>query len=186
MWDKLETIVRRYESLEQELAVPGGDYQRYAALGKERADLEPLVRAYRAWRTVQDQLAEARQLLGSDDPEVRTLAEAEVAELAPKTGELELEIRNLLLPKDPRGDRNVILEIRAGTGGDEAGLFAADLFRMYARYAEKHGWKIRDPVDQNDTGIGGLQRGHSAAPTGAAPSPPQVSSAASTASSASR
>ena len=156
MWDKLETIVRRYESLEQELAVPGGEYQRYAALGKERADLEPLVRAYRAWRTVQDQLAEARQLLGSDDPEVRTLAEAEVAELAPRTGELELEIRNLLLPKDPRGDRNVILEIRAGTGGDEAALFAADLFRMYARYAEKHGWKS-ETLSTSDTGIGGLK-----------------------------
>lgn len=156
MWDKLETIVRRYESLEQELAVPGGDYQRYATLGKERAELEPLVRAYRAWRTVQTQLAEARQLLGSDDPEVRTLAEAEVAELAPKTGELELEIRNLLLPKDPRGDRNVILEIRAGTGGDEAALFAADLFRMYARYAEKHGWKS-ETLSTSDTGIGGLK-----------------------------
>ncbi|MBM2843526.1 MAG: prfA, partial [Anaerolineales bacterium] len=114
------------------------------------------VRAYRAWRTVQDQLAEARQLLGSDDPEVRTLAEAEVAELAPKTGELELEIRNLLLPKDPRGDRNVILEIRAGTGGDEAALFAADLFRMYARYAEKHGWKS-ETLSTSDTGIGGLK-----------------------------
>jgi peptide chain release factor 1 len=156
MWDRLETIVHRYESLEQELAVPGGDYQRYATLGKERAELEPLVRAYRAWRTVEDQWAEARQLLGSDDPEVRTLAEAEVAELAPKRGELELEIRNLLLPKDPRGDRNVILEIRAGTGGDEAALFAADLFRMYARYAEKHGWKS-ETLSTSDTGIGGLK-----------------------------
>ena len=156
MWDKLETIVHRYESLEQELAVPGGDYQRYATLGKERAELEPLVRAYRAWRTVEDQLAEARQLLGSADPDVRSLADAEVAELAPKGGELELEIRNLLLPKDPRGERNVILEIRAGTGGDEAALFAADLFRMYARYAEKHGWKS-ETLSTSDTGIGGLK-----------------------------
>jgi len=156
MWDKLETIVHRYESLEQELAVPGGDYQRYATLGKEKSELEPLVRAYRAWGTVEDQLAEARQLLGSDDPEVRALAEAEVAELAPKRGDLELEIRNLLLPKDPRGDRNVILEIRAGTGGDEAALFAADLFRMYARYAEKHGWKS-ETLSTSDTGIGGLK-----------------------------
>ena len=89
MWDKLETIVRRYESLEQELAVPGGDYQRYAALGKERAELEPLVRAYRAWRAVEDQSAEARQLQGSDDPGVRGLAEAEVAELDSKRAALE-------------------------------------------------------------------------------------------------
>jgi len=156
MWDKLETIVRRYESLEQELAVPGGDYQRYAALGKERAELEPLVRAYRAWRAVEDQSAEARQLQGSDDPGVRGLAEAEVAELDSKRAALEFEIRNLLLPKDPRADRNVIMEIRAGTGGDEAALFAADLFRMYTRYAENHGWKS-ETLSISDTGIGGLK-----------------------------
>jgi peptide chain release factor 1 len=156
MWDKLETIVRRYDSLEQELEVPGGDHQRYAVLGRERAELEPLVRAFRAWRSVEDQLAQAQQLLESDDPEVRSLAEAEVAELAPKLETLEQEIRSLLIPKDPRADRNVIMEIRAGTGGDEAGLFAADLFRMYTRYAENHGWKA-EALSTSDTGIGGLK-----------------------------
>jgi peptide chain release factor 1 len=156
MWDKLEAIVRRYESLEQELAVPGGDYQRYATLGKERAELEPLVRAYRQWRSLEDQLTQARQLLESEDSDVRSLAEAEVAELESKGAALELDLRDLLLPKDPRADRNVIMEIRAGTGGDEAALFAADLFRMYMRYAENHGWKS-ETLSTSDTGIGGLK-----------------------------
>jgi peptide chain release factor 1 len=156
MWDKLEAVVRRYESLEGELADPAGDYQRYATLGKERAELEPIVRAYRSWRVVEDQLAQASQLLDSDDPDVRVLAEAEMAELGPRRTALEGEIRDLLLPRDPRGDRNVIVEIRAGTGGDEAALFAAELFRMYTRYAEAHGWKA-EPLSISDTGIGGMK-----------------------------
>ena len=156
MFDKLEAILQRYDSLEQELAVEGADYTRYAALGKERAELEPIVRAYRSWRTLGDELAQARQLLTSDDPEVRDLAQAEVAELTPKHAALEEEIRRLLLPKDPRADRNVIVEIRSGTGGDEAALFAAELFRMYGRYAEARGWKT-ETLSINDTGIGGIK-----------------------------
>jgi peptide chain release factor 1 len=156
MQDKLEAIVRRYESLEQELAVPGADYTRYAALGKERAELEPIVRAYRSRRAAEDELAQTRQLLTSDDPDVRALAEAEVSELARRREALELEIRDLLLPKDPRADRNVIVEVRAGTGGDEAALFAADLLRMYLRYAEIHGWKT-EVLSTSDTGIGGMK-----------------------------
>jgi len=156
MFDKLEAILQRYDSLEQELAVEGADYTRYAALGKERAELEPIVRAYRSWRTLGDELAQARQLVTSDDPEVRDLAQAEVAELTPKHAALEEEIRRLLLPKDPRADRNVIVEIRSGTGGDEAALFAAELFRMYGRYAEARGWKT-ETLSINDTGIGGIK-----------------------------
>ena len=156
MWDKLQAILRRYESLEQELAAAGGDYQRYAALGKERAELEPLVRSIRAVQETQAQLEQARLLLEADDPEVRALAQAEVVELEPRREALEAEIRTLLLPKDPRADRNVIVEIRAGTGGEEAALFAADLFRMYSRYAETHGWQV-ETLSTNDTGIGGLK-----------------------------
>jgi len=115
-----------------------------------------LVRAYRAWRTVEDQLAQAQQLRGSDDLDVRSLAEAEVAELGSKREGLESEIRNLLLPKDPRADRNVIMEVRAGTGGDEAALFAADLFRMYARYAQQKGWQA-DVVSSSEIGRGGFK-----------------------------
>src|SRR5512134_1822790 len=99
MWDKLESVVRRYENLEQELAAPSADYQRYAALGKERAELEPLVRAYRAWRQVEEQTSQARDLLASDDADVRALADAELADLTRRRDDLELEIRNLLLPK---------------------------------------------------------------------------------------
>ncbi|HKY83275.1 MAG TPA: peptide chain release factor 1 [Anaerolineales bacterium] len=156
MLDKLESILRRYESLEQELAAPGADYQRYAALGKERAELEPLVRSYRALRETEAQLAQARALLETNDPEVRELAQVEVDELAPRREALEAEIRSLLIPKDPRADRNVIVEIRAGTGGGEAALFAADLFRMYSRYAETHGWQI-ETLSTSDTGLGGLK-----------------------------
>jgi peptide chain release factor 1 len=156
MLDKLEAILRRYEALEQELAAAGSDYQRYAALGKERSELEPLVRATRALRETQAQLEQARLLLDTDDPDVRELAQAEVDELGPRQQALEAEIRSLLIPKDPRADRNVIVEIRAGTGGDEAALFAADLFRMYSRYAETHGWQV-ETLSTNDTGIGGLK-----------------------------
>jgi peptide chain release factor 1 len=156
MQDKLEAIVRRYESIEQELASAAVDHTRYAALGKERAELEPIVSAYRSWRAVEDQLAQARQLLESDEAEVRALAEAEIIELTPRQEALGLEIRSLLLPADPRADRNVIVEIRAGTGGEEAALFAAELFRMYSRYAETHGWKI-EPLSVSDTGIGGMK-----------------------------
>jgi peptide chain release factor 1 len=156
MLDKLEAVARRYESLEQELASPSADYQRYAALGKERAELEPLVRAYRTWREVEEQRSQAEALTESEDPDVRALAEAEVSELERRREALETEIRNLLLPKDPRADRNVIVEIRAGTGGDEAALFAADLLRMYLRYAENQGWKT-EVLSTSDTGIGGMK-----------------------------
>jgi len=156
MWDKLEAILRRYEKLEQDLALPGGDYQRYATLGKERAELEPIVAAYRSYQEARRQLEQARALLDADDPEVRALAQAEVDELVPRLETLEREVRALLVPRDPRADRNVIVEIRAGTGGEEAALFAADLFRMYARYAEKRGWKV-ETLSTSDTGIGGLK-----------------------------
>ena len=156
MLDKLEAILRRYENLEQELAAAGSDHQRYAALGKERAELEPLVRVTRAYRETLAQLEQARLLLDIDDADVRALAQVEVDELGPRQQALEAEIRSLLIPKDPRADRNVIVEIRAGTGGDEAALFAADLFRMYSRYAETHGWQV-ETLSTNDTGIGGLK-----------------------------
>jgi len=156
MLDKLEAILRRYENLEQELAAAGSDHQRYAALGKERAELEPLVRVTRAYRETLAQLEQARLLLDIDDADVRALAQVEVDELGPRQQALEAEIRSLLIPKDPRADRNVIVEIRAGTGGDEAALFAADLFRMYSRYAETHGWKV-ETLSTSDTGIGGLK-----------------------------
>jgi peptide chain release factor 1 len=156
MFDKLDAILNRYDAIEQELADAGGDYQRYATLGKERAELEPLVAAARAYLHTKDQLEQAQGLLDSRDPEVRQLAQSDVDELQPRLEELEQALRLLLVPADPRADRDVIVEIRAGTGGEEAALFAADLFRMYSRYAEQRGWKV-EALSTNDTGIGGLK-----------------------------
>jgi peptide chain release factor 1 len=156
MLDRLQGIVARFEALEQELAVAATQPQRLAELARERAGLEPVVTAFREYQAVQEQLEQVRGLRSSEDPDLRALAEAEVEELTPRLEALDHRLRALLVPRDPRDDRNVIVEIRAGTGGDEAGLFAADLFRMYTRYAEARGWKS-EILSQNDTGIGGFK-----------------------------
>ncbi len=157
MLDKLNAIEERYEELGRQLMEVGGDYQRAAELGKERSDLEPLVAVIREYRQTLEQLDEAKTLRESEsDPEMRELAALEVSELEAKLPALEEKLKRMLLPKDPRDNRNVIMEIRAGTGGDEAGLFAADLFRMYSRYAERQGWKV-EVLSENATGIGGYK-----------------------------
>jgi peptide chain release factor 1 len=156
MLEKLAGIENRYEELNQMLMEVGDDYQRAAELSKERSDLEPIVTQAQAYNQTLARLEEARLLQDSDDEELRLLAEAEVAELAPEIERLEREIKSMLLPKDSRDDRNVIMEIRAGTGGDEAALFAADLFRMYSRYAERHRWSI-EVLSTNEIGIGGYK-----------------------------
>lgn len=156
MLDKLAAIEERYAQIEQELLEVGDDYQRAAELGMERAELEPLVQRARQYRTACEKLEQARQLAGGEDEELRLLAEAEIEELEPQIERLEREMKSLLLPKDPRDQRNVIMEIRAGTGGDEAALFAADLFRMYARYAERQGWEV-EVLSTHEIGIGGFK-----------------------------
>jgi peptide chain release factor 1 len=156
MLDKLQGIAGRFDAIEAELAAPGTPPARVTELARERAGLEPIVAAYREYRTVLEQLEQARSLRGSDEADLRELAEAEVAELEPRREDLERRLKSLLVPRDPRDDRNVIVEIRAGTGGDEAGLFAADLVRMYLRYAEGRAWKS-EILSQNDTGIGGFK-----------------------------
>jgi peptide chain release factor 1 len=156
MLDKLTGIIERYEELNRLLVEAGDDYQRAAELAKERAELEPLVTKAEAYRKAQERLEEARTLLDGEDEELRQLAEAEVAELEPQAEKLEGEIKSMLLPRDPRDQRNVILEIRAGTGGDEAALFAADLFRLYNRYAERQGWSV-EVLSANEIGIGGYK-----------------------------
>jgi peptide chain release factor 1 len=134
----------------------GDDYQSAAQLGIERAELEPFVEKARAYRQALARLEEARALQDASDDELRELAEAEIAEMEPAIERLEAEIKRLLVPKDPRDQRNVIMEIRAGTGGDEAALFAADLFRMYSRYAERQGWEV-EILSSNEIGIGGFK-----------------------------
>jgi peptide chain release factor 1 len=156
MLEKLIAIEERYEEINQLLLEVGSDYQRAAELNMERTELEPLVLKAREYRQILDSLEQARLLLYSDDEELRLLAENEFVELEPRIDELDTEIKSMLVPKDPRDQRNVIVEIRAGTGGDEAALFAADLFRMYTRYAERQNWDV-EVLSSNEIGIGGYK-----------------------------
>jgi peptide chain release factor 1 len=156
MFKKLANLETRLQALDLQMAEVAADYQRMAALGRERAELEPIVAAYREYRQISDQISQAQELSTGDDPELRVMAQQEIEELQPRLAELETRLKAMLVPRDPRDKRDVILEIRAGTGGDEAGLFAADLFRMYARHAERKGWKT-EVLSQSDTGVGGLK-----------------------------
>ena len=159
MYEKLEQVEKRYEKLQQEMTDPEvvGNHQRMSELAREAAELEPLVSAYREYRSVKEQVRETKELLEHEsDPEMRDLAESELEELRSRLAELEERIHELLLPKDPNDQRDVIVEIRAGTGGEEAALFAADLYRMYTRYAESKGWKTT-VMSANETGIGGFK-----------------------------
>ena len=159
MLDRLEQVKARYEEITSQLADPEvvGNQDRLRALSKEHSDLTPVVRAYDAYRKAKSDLEGLRVLAGSSgDPELRTLAYAELTETEERLEKLEEDLKVLLLPRDPNDSRNVIVEIRAGTGGEEAALFAADLFRMYSRYAERKGWKL-ETLDLNETGIGGVK-----------------------------
>ena len=157
MLDKLAGIEQHYENLGNEFLEVGSNYQRAAEINKERVDLEPIVSKAREYRQAMKSLEEARAILESEnDAELRSMAETEIEDLSPKIEVLEKEIKALLVPKDPRDDKSVIVEIRAGTGGDEAALFAADLFRMYSRYAEEKRWKA-EIMSENAIGIGGYK-----------------------------
>ncbi len=157
MLDKLQGIEERYEQLGSELLEVGSDYQRAAEINKERVDLEPIVEKAREYRQALKSLDEAQTILQSEsDSELLALAKADVDDLTPKIEILEKEIKTLLVPKDPRDDKNVIVEIRAGAGGDEAAIFAADLFRMYTRYADGYRWKT-EIMSENAIGVGGYK-----------------------------
>lgn len=156
MLEKLAGIEERYEELNQMLMQVGDDYQRAAELGIERAELEPLVEKANQYREALNRLEEAGTFMNGEDEGMRELAAAEIAELEPQIERLENELKTMLLPQDPRDNRNVIMEIRAGTGGDEAALFAADLFRMYNRYAERQGWSV-EILSSSEIGIGGFK-----------------------------
>jgi len=156
MLDKLKGIEERYEEINRELMEVGDDYMRAADLAKERSDLEPIIKRAKEYRKVMKQLEGAQDLLDSGDEELVELASLEISQLEERIPELDGEIKNLLLPSDPRDRRNVIMEIRAGAGGDEAGLFGAELFRLYNRYAELHGWKT-ELLSQHETGVGGIK-----------------------------
>jgi peptide chain release factor 1 len=154
--EKLAGIETRYEEINQQLLSVGDDYQQAADLGKEKADLEPFIKAIQNYRKSLTQLEDAKALVDSGDEEMQGLAEMEIESLTETLAELEDQLKRMLVPKDPRDSRNVILEIRAGAGGDEAGLFAGDLFRMYSRYAERKGWNV-EVLSLNETGVGGIK-----------------------------
>jgi peptide chain release factor 1 len=158
MLENLAHIEERYEQLTQAMATPevATDYQKLAEYGQERAELEPLVLRYREYKEVERQIEEARELLEEEDSEIVELAQSELDDLEPRVEALAEQLRVMLIPKDPRDAKNVIVEIRAGAGGDEAGLFAADLARMYMRYAENQGWKT-EILSSNETGVGGYK-----------------------------
>ena len=157
MLDKLQAIEERFEQLGAELLEVGGDYQRAGEINKERVDLEPLIAKAREYRQVVKSIEEAKAIIiNENDAELIALAKADVDELSPKVEILEKIIRGMLVPKDPRDDRNVIFEIRAGAGGDEAAIFASDLFRMYTRYADSKKWKI-GLMSESAIGVGGYK-----------------------------
>ncbi len=155
---KLEQLEKRFEELTQQMADPAviGDAERYRKVTKEHSELAELVGKFREWRQVDNSLSQARSMLQESDPELKEMAEEEVARLTPEQEKLEEEIKILLLPKDPNDDKNIVLEIRAGTGGDEATLFAGEVFRMYSRYAETQGWKM-EVTSSSESSVGGVK-----------------------------
>jgi peptide chain release factor 1 len=156
MIDRLEQMEKRYDEISAQLGLPEiiTDHEKYQKAGRALRELEAPVMKFRELKQVRQGLAESRALLS--DPDMKEMAEEEIASLAPREPILEEEIKVLLLPKDPNDEKNVILEIRAGTGGDEASLFAAEVFRMYQRFAEQHRWKI-ELLSLSESGVGGYK-----------------------------
>ncbi len=155
---KLDQIEKHFEEMTQQMADPAiiSDGDQYRKVSKAHSDLSEIVGKYREYKRVDSQLADARQMLGESDPEMREMAAMEVAELEPQLTTIDDELKFLLLPKDPNDDKDVVLEIRAGTGGDEATLFAYEVFRMYMRYAETRRWKV-EVTSSSESSVGGLK-----------------------------
>ncbi len=159
MFDRLEDLVRRYEEITKELTEPSvvNDQKRFRNLMKEQSDLQPLVDAYLEYRRCQETVLDSVAMLEEEsDEEMREMLKEELSDARKRTAELEQQMKILLLPKDPNDDKNVIVEIRAGAGGDEAALFAAEIYRMYAHYAESRRWKV-EVMESDEIGIGGMK-----------------------------
>ena len=156
MLEKLTGIIERFKEIEQQLAAVGEDYTTAIELSKERAEIEPVVNQAQQYQETLEKIAETEALLKSEDEEMQAMAAMEMETLTKQADKFEQKLKSMLVPKDPRDQRSVIVEIRAGTGGDEAGLFAADLYRMYTRYAERQNWKT-EILSINETGIGGIK-----------------------------
>ena len=159
MFDKLEDLLLHYQEIMNMLSEPdiANDSKRFQKLMKEQSDLSPIVEAYTEYKASKQAIEDSLAMLDEEsDEEMRELAKEELNESKEKVEELEGKLKVLLLPKDPNDDKNVVVEIRAGAGGDEAALFAAEIYRMYAHYAEARGWKI-EVLDSEETGIGGMK-----------------------------
>jgi peptide chain release factor 1 len=159
MFERLNQIEARYEELTQALATPDivGDSSKYQKTAKAHSEISPIVEKYREYKDLTRGITESKAMLAEEkDPEMRAYAQEELNKLEPRVGEIEAELKVLLLPKDPNDEKNVILEIRAGTGGDEATLFAAEIFRMYTRYAELQHWKV-EVLSTSESSVGGLK-----------------------------
>src|SRR6266550_4422294 len=158
MLDKLAQIETRYEELANELSSPEllSNPPAYGKAAKQHRSLGEIVEKYRTWKSLNEQLTGARELATTEDQDMRELAQIEIESLQAQVEQTETDLKFLLIPQDPNDEKNVILEIRAGTGGDEASLFAADIMRMYSRYAERQGWRVQ-VLDASESGIGGVK-----------------------------
>ncbi|MBO8441515.1 MAG: peptide chain release factor 1 [Firmicutes bacterium] len=159
MFNKLDSVLDRYEELNELLSDPEviNDTDRFMKLSKEEGNLREIVSKYRQYKKISQELSDDNDLLHSDlDEELEALTKDEIKDLTKKLEQLDQELTVLMLPKDPNDDKNIIMEIHGAAGGDEASLFAADLFNMYSKYAEKHGWKVQI-IDENDTEVGGFK-----------------------------
>ncbi|RLB03302.1 MAG: peptide chain release factor 1 [Deltaproteobacteria bacterium] len=158
MIERLDSVEERFIELEKRLSDPEivSNMEEYKKIAKEHSELEPIVKTYRQYKDILRELEDNKELLEDKDEEIQQLAKEEIARLKNELAEVERKLKELLIPKDPNDEKNVILEIRAGTGGDEAALFAADLYRMYTRYAEQNKWKV-EVLSSHPTGIGGFK-----------------------------
>ena len=158
MFDRLEQLEARYEELGLQLSDPTivNDQENYRKVSKQHRDMEPTVEKFREFRRLRNAVADAKAMLAESDPDLREMAQAELDDLEPKLAATEDELKILLLPKDPNDDKNIVLELRAGTGGDEASLFVAEVFRMYLRFAEQHKWKV-EILSETESDVGGLK-----------------------------
>jgi len=158
MFDRLDQLEALYEDLGRQLSEPAllSDQKKFQAVAKQHRDLEPTVEKFREYRKIKDGIAEARAMLADGDPDIREMAQAELDALEPRLPTVEEDLKLLLLPKDPNDEKNVVIEVRAGTGGDEASLFAAEIFRMYLRFAEQHRWRV-EVLSESATEVGGLK-----------------------------
>ncbi len=158
MFDRLEQLESRYEDFGRQLAQPEiiNDHEKYQKIAKQHRDLEAVVERFRDYKQTKTGIADAESMMGESDPDLRAMAAEELAQLEERLPKIEDELKIMLLPKDPNDEKNVVLEIRAGTGGDEASLFAAEVFKMYVRFAELHRWKV-EILSESESSVGGLK-----------------------------